>query len=211
MQKFDFKKEYKELYMPDKKPTIIDVPEMLFLQVAGKGDPNTSPDYKNALEILYGLSYTIKMSKMKGNQPAGYFDFVVPPLEGFWWLEDVNYRGGPILDKNKFGWISAIRQPDFVTKEVFHDAKIALQKKKPELDVSLASLKRIKEGLCVQIMHIGSYDEEPESIERMEQYAIDLGYKIEINEDRRHHEIYMNDARKTPKEKLRTIIRHPIV
>lgn len=148
---------------------------------------------------------------MKGNQPEGYFDFVVPPLEGFWWLDDVNYKGGPIPDKNKFGWVSAIRQPDFVTGEVFSEAKIALQKKKPELNVSLATLKRMKEGLCVQIMHTGSYDDEPESIERMEQYAIDLGYQIEINDDRRHHEIYMNDARKTPKEKLKTIIRHPIV
>lgn len=211
MQKFDFKKEYKELYMPDKNPSIIDVPEMLFIQVKGNGDPNTSPAYKNALEILYGLSYTIKMSKIKGNQPAGYFDFVVPPLEGFWWLDDINYKGGAIPDKSKFGWISAIRQPDFVTKEVFSEAKIALQKKKPELDVSLATLNKMKEGLCVQIMHTGSYDDEPESIEEMEQYAIDLGYQIEINDKRRHHEIYMNDARKTSKEKLKTIIRHPVM
>lgn len=211
MKKFDFKKEYKELYMPDKKPSIIDVPEMIFIQVEGEGDPNTSPAYKNAIEILYGLSYAIKMSKMKGNQPEGYFDFVVPPLEGFWLLDDANYKGGAITDKSKFCWTSAIRQPDFVTKEVLSDAKIALQKKKPDLDLSLATLKRIKEGLCVQIMHTGSYDDEPESIERMEQYAIDLGYQIDINDERRHHEIYMNDARKTSKEKLKTIIRHPIV
>lgn len=211
MKKFDFKKEYKELYMPDKKPSIIDVPEMIFIQVEGEGDPNTSPAYKNAIEILYGLSYAIKMSKMKGNQPEGYFDFVVPPLEGFWLLDDANYKGGAITDKSKFCWTSAIRQPDFVTKEVLSDAKIALQKKKPDLDLSLATLKRIKEGLCVQIMHTGSYDDEPESIERMEQYAIDLGYQIDINDKRRHHEIYMNDARKTSKEKLKTIIRHPIV
>ena len=164
MKKFDFKKEYKELYMPDKKPSIIDVPEMIFIQVEGEGDPNTSPAYKNAIEILYGLSYAIKMSKMKGNQPEGYFDFVVPPLEGFWLLDDANYKGGAITDKSKFCWTSAIRQPDFVTKEVLSDAKIALQKKKPDLDLSLATLKRIKEGLCVQIMHTGSYDDEPESI-----------------------------------------------
>jgi hypothetical protein len=211
MQKFDFKKEYKELYMPKGIPSIIEVPEMLFIKVEGKGDPNTSKDYQNAIELLYGLSYSIKMSKMKGNQPDGYFDFVVPPLEGFWWIDDVNYKGGPITDKDKFCWTSVIRQPEFVTEEVFEAEKISLQKKKPELDLSSAKLFHLTEGLCVQIMHTGSYDEEPETIERMEQHAIDLGYTIDINDNRKHHEIYMNDARKTPKDKLKTIIRHPIV
>lgn len=211
MEKFDFKKEYKELYMPKGKPSIIEVPEMLFIKVDGKGNPNTSKDYQNAIELLYGLSYSIKMSKMKGNQPDGYFDYVVPPLEGFWWLDDVNYKGGPIRDKDKFCWTSVIRQPEFVTEEVFETAKISLHKKKPELDLSSAKLIRLTEGLCVQILHTGPYDDEPETIERMEKYAIELGYKIDINDIRNHHEIYMNDARKTPKEKLKTIIRHPIV
>jgi len=207
---YDFKKEFKDLYQPTTTPSIIDVPEMVFIAVDGKGDPNTSVEYKNALELLYGLSYSIKMSKMSGTQPAGYFEYVVPPLEGLWWGEDGYFDGTVITDKNKLCWTSMIRQPDFVTPEVFEFAKISLAKKKPDIDISKARLKKFAEGLCVQVMHIGSYDDEPATIAAMERYAVESGYVIDINDFRRHHEIYLSDPRKVPPEKLKTVIRHPI-
>jgi len=208
----DFKKTEKELYQPKATPSIIDVPEMVFIAVDGQGDPNTSEEYKNALEVLYGLSYSIKMSKMSGTQPEGYFEYVVPPLEGFWNLDDAFFKGNGATktDKSKFAWTSLIRQPGFVTQEVFETAKATLAKKKPGLDLSKARLERIIEGLCVQVMHIGSYDDEPATIEAMDAFAVQNGYKIDINETRRHHEIYLNDPRKTAPEKLKTVIRHPI-
>ena len=208
----DYKKTNKELYQPKTTPSIIDVPEMIFIAVDGKGDPNTSDEYKSALEVLYGLSYSIKMSKMSGSAPVGYFDYVVPPLEGFWNVDDEFFKGGSasIADKSKFIWTSAIRQPEFVTGEVFQEAIANLAKKKPGLDTSKAQLITLTEGLCVQVMHIGSYDDEPTTIKIMDKYAIENGYKIDINENRRHHEIYLNDPRKTASEKLKTIIRLPI-
>jgi hypothetical protein len=204
----DFKKTEKELYQPKTTPAIIDVPEMTFIAVDGRGDPNTSESYKAALEALYGLSYAIKMSKMSGTQPDGYFEYVVPPLEGLWWSPDggiVNYA-----DKDSFCWTSMIRQPAFVTPEVFEFAKTTLAKKKPGIDLSKARLMKFTEGLCVQVMHIGSYDDEPATIAAMEQYAVDNGYAIDINDTRRHHEIYLSDPRKVAPEKLKTVIRHPV-
>lgn len=208
---FDFKKEYKDLYMPKIKPSIVDVPKMIFIMVDGKGNPNTCKTYKNAMEILYGLSYTIKMSKMSGMQPEGYFEYVVPPLEGLWWGEDGYFDGINIKDKDKLCWTSMIRQPNFVTEEVFESAKQALIKKKPELDLSLARLVSFAEGLCAQIMHIGSYDDEPATIKVLEIFIAESGYKNDISENRRHHEIYLGDPRKTVPEKLKTVIRHPII
>jgi len=207
---FDFKKKYKDIYLPKAKPGVINVPEMVFIMVDGKGDPNTSEAYKNALELLYGLSYSIKMSKMSGTQPQGYFEYVVPPLEGLWWGEDGTFDGTNIADKNKLCWTSMIRQPAFVTPEVFEEAKQTLRKKRPGLDLSLARLVSFTEGLCAQIMHIGSYDNEPATIAEMERYVVENGYAIDINEFRRHHEIYLSDPRKTAPEKLRTVIRYPI-
>jgi hypothetical protein len=208
----NYKKEQKELYQPKTTPSIIDVPEMTFITVDGKDDPNTSEEYKAALEILYGFSYSIKMSKMSETQPKGYFDYVVPPLEGFWNIDDDTFRGGgaAITDKSKFVWTSLIRQPDFVTDEVFETVKATLAKKKPDLDLSKARLQKITEGLCVQIMHIGAYDDEPATIAVMDKYAVENGYAIDINETRRHHEIYLGDPRKTAPERLKTVIRHPI-
>ena len=208
----DFKKTNRELYQPKTTPSLIDVPEMVFIAVDGKGDPNTSEEYKNALELIYGLSYSIKMSKMGGTLPEGYFDYVVPPLEGLWWGEYGYFDGTNILDKNKLRWTSMIRQPDFVTEEVFATAKAALIKKKPVLDVAVATARLIKyaEGLCVQAMHIGSYDDEPATIAEMERFAVENGYAIDIHDTRRHHEIYLSDPRKTAIEKLKTVIRHPI-
>ncbi len=205
----DFKKEYKDLYQPKTTPSIIDVPEMIFIAVDGKGDPNTSEDYKNALEALYGLSYAIKMSKMSGAQPEGYFEYVVPPLEGFWTV-DGEYEGCDITDKDKFYWTSLIRQPDFVTPEVFETAKISLARKKPDIDTSKARLIKVTEGLCVQAMHFGPYDTEPETIAAMDRYAAENGYVADFSDTRRHHEIYLADPRKTAPEKLKTVIRHPI-
>ena len=207
---FDYKKEYKDLYMPKATPGIIDVPAMLYIMVDGKGDPNTSEAYKNAMEILYGLSYSIKMSKMSGTQPEGYFEYVVPPLEGLWWGEGGYFDGTNVVDKNKLCWTSMIRQPEFVTQDVFEFAKQALNKKKPDLDLSPARFVSFTEGLCAQIMHIGSYDDEPATIKILERFINDAGYKTDISDFRKHHEIYLSDPRKTAPEKLKTVIRHPI-
>jgi hypothetical protein len=206
---FDFKKEYKALYAPTSKPSVADMPEMTFIMVDGKGDPNTGAEYKAALEVLYGLSYGVKMSKPGGARPEGYFDFVVPPLEGLWW----NAGGGvitDITDKAGFCWTSMIRQPDFVTPEVFENIKAAVAKKKAGLDLSAARLQKFSEGLCAQILHIGSYDDEPRSTAVLEQFIEASGYVADFTSMRRHHEIYLSDPRKTEPEKLKTIIRYPI-
>jgi hypothetical protein len=200
----DFKKTEKELYQPKTTPSIIDVPEMSFIAIDGKGNPNTSAEYAAAIEMLYGLSYTIKMAH------KSVLEYVVPPLEGFWSVAD-DFKGGgkPIPDKDNFVWTSLIRQPDFVTAEIFEAAVNKLAKKKPNLDLKKARFLKITEGLCVQVMHIGSYDEEPATIVKMEEFATKNGYEIDINDVRRHHEIYLSDPRKTPPEKLKTILRHP--
>lgn len=211
MPAFDFKKEYKELYLPKSKPIIIDVPTMRFIMVDGKGDPNTSEFYKASVEVLYGLSYSIKMSKMSDNQPDGYFDYVVPPLEGLWWFDGEYFDGSVIGKKDKFNWTMMIRQPEFVTPQVFETAKSVLSKKKPELDTSVARLEDFTEGLCAQVMHIGSYDDEPPTVAALEEFIKSQGYRTEMRGMRQHHEIYISDPRKTAPEKLKTVIRHPIV
>jgi hypothetical protein len=210
MSKFDFKKEYKDLYLPGKQPVMIDIPTMKFIMVEGKGDPNTCKEYSDAMEILYGLSYGIKMSKMNGTQPEGYFEYVVPPLEGLWWIDEENFDYMNITDKNKFCWISMIRQPDFVTEAVFEQAKINLQKKKPDLEVENAYLKSFTEGLCAQVMHLGPYDDEPETVKRLISFIEESGYEQDMSGMRMHHEIYLGDPRKAKPENLKTVIRHPI-
>ena len=210
MDKLDYKKTYKELYQPKTKPSIIEVPEMIFIAVDGEGNPNSCPEYKSAIEVLYGLSYAIKMSKMNGTQPAGYFEYVVPPLEGLWQVDGVDFDGMNVTDKDKFKWISMIRQPEFVTEEVFEQAKLVLKKKKPALDLSKARLMKMTEGLCVQIMHKGSYDDEPASIEQMKRFLDENGYIEDFSVGRFHHEIYLSDPRKCSTDKLKTVIRHPI-
>ncbi|MEX1307649.1 MAG: GyrI-like domain-containing protein [Eubacteriales bacterium] len=208
MATFDFKKAQKDLYAPKTLPSVVDVPNMRFIMVDGKGNPNTSKAYASAIEILYGLSYGIRMNKPE----AGYFAYVVPPLEGLWRLEDGGeFKGnGAIEDKDQFVWTAMIRQPDFVTDEVFEKAKQTLAKKKPYLDLSLARLEDFTEGLCVQVMHIGPYDDEPATIANMEDYTKQAGYVNDIHGARRHHEIYLSDPRKSAPEKMKTIIRHPI-
>lgn len=211
MAKFDFKKEYKNLYQPKNKPGIIDVPTIRFIMVDGKGDPNTSPFYKEAVEVLYGLSYFIKMNKAGGTQPEGYFDYVVPPLEGLWWFDGKLFDGSVIGRKEEFNWVMMIRQPEFVTPEVFEITKASLLKKKPKLNTSIARLEDFTEGLCAQIMHIGSYDDEPSTVAVLEEFIEANGYRTEMTGLRQHHEIYLGDPRKIAPEKLKTVIRHPIV
>ena len=210
MEKMDYKKAYKDLYMPKKKPSAIQVPKMTFIMVDGRGNPNTSNDYEDALEILYGLSFTIKMSKMSGRQPEGYFEYVVPPLEGLWWADDCAFDGRNITDKDKFCWTSMIRQPEFVTSEVFEWAKAELKKKKPEIDFTKTRLETWEEGLCCQIMHIGPFDDEAPTVEIMNQYIGDNGYENDFSNTRLHHEIYLSDARRVDPRKWKTVVRHPI-
>ena len=211
MAAFDFKKEYKDLYLPTKKPMIVEVPQMRFIMVNGKGDPNTSALYKEAVEVLYGLSYTIKMSKKSSVQPPGYFDFVVPPLEGLWWFEDNYFDGTVIGRKDEFNWVMMIRQPEFVTPEVIAGAKAQLAKKKPGIDLSIARLEDFTEGLCAQILHIGPYDDEAATVAVLEEFIAAQGYQTVMSGLRQHHEIYLSDPRKSAPEKLKTVIRHPIV
>ena len=205
---FDYKKEYKEFYLPKDKPAIVNVPAMNFIAVRGKGDPN-QPDgeYKTAMNILYGIAFTIKMSKMGDHRIDGYFDYVVPPLEGFWWQDGTD--GIDYGHKENFQWISLIRLPDFVTEDDFNWAVSEATSKK-KMDFSKAEFFTYNEGLCVQCMHIGSYDDEPQTIDKMNQFIADKGYKTDISSQRFHHEIYLSDARKTAPEKLKTVIRHPI-
>ena len=195
--------------MPKNKPSIIDVPAMNYIAVRGKGDPNEEGgDYKKAIEILYSVAYTIKMSKKGTHEIEGYFDFVVPPLEGFWWQDGV--EGVDYSDKSSFNWISVIRMPVFVTKEEFEWAVKEAEKKKG-IDCSKAEFITITEGECVQMMHIGPYDDEPATVAVMDDYIEKMGYKNDFSATRLHHEIYLSDVRKTAPEKLKTVIRHPIV
>lgn len=205
---FDFKKEYKEFYMPKGKPEIVTVPKMNYIAVCGKGNPNEEDgEYKKSIELLYGIAYTIKMSKKGDHKIEGYFDYVVPPLEGFWWQENVD--GIDYSHKENFQWISVIRLPDFVTKTDF-DWAIEEATRKKKIDFSKVEFLEIEEGLCVQCMHSGSYDDEPATVAAMDKFIADNGYENDISDTRRHHEIYLSDARKVAPEKLKTVIRHPI-
>ena len=205
---FDYKKEYKEYYMPKAKPEIVQVPEMNYIAVRGSGNPNDADgEYKESIGLLYAIAFTIKMSKKGSRRIEGYFDYVVPPLEGFWWQEGA--EGIDYGRKEDFQWISVIRLPDFVTEEDFRwAAKEASEKKKQ--DFSKAEFMTIEEGLSVQCMHIGSYDEEPATVAAMNRYLEENGYENDFSDKRRHHEIYLSDARKVAPDKRRTVIRHPI-
>ncbi|SDI44200.1 hypothetical protein SAMN05421493_11477 [Pseudobutyrivibrio sp. 49] len=205
---FDYKKEHKEFYMPKNKPAIVDIPVMNYIAVRGQGNPNEEgSEYKKSIELLYGIAYTIKMSKKGSHQIEGYFDYVVPPLEGFWWQE--NQEGIDYARKEEFKFISVIRLPDFVTKEDF-DWAIQEATAKKKMDFSIVEFLTYEEGLCVQCMHIGSYDDEPTTVELMHKYMEEQGYILDITDLRLHHEIYLNDARKVAPEKLKTVVRHPI-
>lgn len=205
---FDFKKEYKEFYMPKNKPEIVTVPKANYIAVRGEGNPNEEGGaYQNAISVLYAVAYTLKMSYKTDYKIEGFFEYVVPPLEGFWWQDGVT--GVDYGNKDSFKWISVIRLPDFVTKKDFAWAvETATRKKK--IDCSIAEFLTVDEGLCVQIMHHGSFDDEPESVALMDAYLQEKGYVNDINNKRLHHEIYMSDARKVPADKWKTVIRHPI-
>lgn len=225
---FDFKKEYKDLYLPKTKPMLIDVPPMTFVAVAGLGNPNEeNGDYAEALGLLYAFSFTVKMSKMGDWQPDGYFDYTVPPLEGLWW--GGGFDGGRIEDKDALNWVSMIRQPDFVTPKVYRWAAEQVAAKKPELDVGRTRLVRFAEGPCAQIMHKGPYDDEPVTVALLEEFVGASGRTSDIADPanaealmnaldadggvpavRLHHEIYLGDPRRTKPENLRTVLRHPV-
>jgi len=205
---FDYKKEYKEFYMPKSKPGIVDIPSMNYLAVRGSGNPNEEgSEYKQSIGLLYGIAFTIKMSKMGDHQIDGYFDYVVPPLEGFWWQDGV--KGIDYDHKENFRFLSVIRLPDFVTKEDFAWALGEAERKK-KTDFSKVEWMTYDEGLCVQCMHIGAYDDEPETIRLMHEFMEEQGYELDITESRYHHEIYLSDARKVAPERLKTVVRHPI-
>ena len=232
-KKLDYKKEFPDLYLPKKKPMVIEVPQMTFIMVEGKGDPNTSAAYADALSLLYGLSFGIKMNLKFGKVPRDIFEgmcaeegsailegnYVVPPLEGLWWTENGReaFDGRNLADKGALCWFSMIRQPDEVTEELFAWAKEELGRKKPELYPSAAKLVRYEEGLCIQLLHVGPYDTEPVSLELLEQFAAKEGYAEdfqmgapEAGKGRYHHEIYLGDPRKTAPERLKTVLRHPV-
>ena len=205
---FDFKKEYKEFYMPKSKPEIVNVPKANYIAVRGQGDPNEEGGaYQRAIGVLYAIAYTLKMSYKTEHKIEGFFEYVVPPLEGFWWQEHT--VGVDYADKSSFHWISVIRLPDFVSRKDF-DWAVETASKKKKLDCSPAEFLTIDEGLCVQIMHLGPFDEEPASVALMDAYLVEHGYANDLSETRLHHEIYMSDARKVPPEKWKTVIRHPI-
>lgn len=205
---FDFKKEYKEFYMPKNKPEIVTVPAANYIAVRGTGNPNEEGGaYKQEVGILYAVAYTIRMSYKGGRRIKGFFEYVVPPLEGFWWQEGM--EGVDYSDKSGFHWISVIRLPDFVRREDFQWAVREASVKK-KMDCSAAEFLTVDEGLCVQIMHLGPYDDEPETVARMDAYLLENGYRNDFSEERLHHEIYLSDPRKTEPAKQRTVIRHPI-
>ena len=205
---FDYKKEYKEFYLPKNKPSIVNLPKMNYIAVRGKGDPNIEDgEYKQSIPLLYGIAFTIKMSKKTDYQIEGYFDYVVPPLEGLWWQDGV--KGVDYSRKEAFNFISMIRLPDFVTEKDFTWAVNQATIKK-KMDFSKVEFFTYEEGLCVQCMHIGTYDNEPETVALMHNYIKEEGYELDINDKRLHHEIYLSDPRKVDREKIKTVVRHPI-
>ncbi len=205
---FDFKKEYKELYAPKNKPMLIEVPAANYIAVRGKGDPNEEGGtYQQAIAVLYAVAYTLKMSYKTDYRIDGFFEYVVPPLEGFWRQE--GREGMDYSDKGSLEWISVIRLPDFITREHF-DWAVEQAAKKKKLDCSAAEFITVEEGLCVQMMHIGSYDDEPATVAQMDEFLAAGGYVNDMNGERLHHEIYLSDPRKTPTEKQKTVIRHPV-
>ncbi len=205
---FDYKKEYKMFYMPKNKPEIVTVPLMNYAAVRGKGDPNEEGGaYQSAISVLYAVAYTLKMSYKGPHKIDGYFEYVVPPLEGFWWQEGKD--GVDYTDKSSFNWISVIRLPDFVSRKDL-DWAVAEAGKRKKMDCSGAEFYTVEEGLCVQMMHVGSFDDEPASVALMDKYLEENGYVNDFSETRLHHEIYLSDARKVEPAKWKTVIRHPV-
>lgn len=204
---FDYRKEYKDLYMPKDKPVLIEIPLMNFIMTDGSGDPNNNPCFEQAVELLYGLSFTIKMSKMKENRPEGYFEYVVPPLEGLWWVDDGKFS---LEKRDNWRWTLMIRQPEFVNENVFKWACGELSKKKPGLATEKARFEAFDEGLSVQAMHIGPYSTEPGTIRKIDDFVISEGLRDKLGSGGKHHEIYLSDPRKSNPENMKTVLRHPV-
>ncbi len=205
---FDFKKQFRDQYQPSRTPGIVSVPAMRYVAVRGRGNPNEEGGaYQRAIELLYGISYTIKMSPKAGHAIDGYFEYVVPPLEGFWWQEGV--QGVDYARKDDFNWISCIRLPDFVTPDEFAWAIDEATRKKRR-DFSSVELLSVEEGTCVQCLHLGPYDDEPATVDAMHAVAEEQGYVPDFSNTRLHHEIYLSDPRRTAPDKLKTVIRHPV-
>ncbi len=208
MSKLDYKTASKELYAPKTTPSVIDVAPMTFIMVDGRGNPNDEGgEFQRAVELLYALTYTIKMSPKNGSAPEGYFEYVVPPLEGLWWMDDP--QNADFRQKDKYCWTAMIRQPEFVTAVVFNWAVQEVRRKK-RLDTSIARLEGFTEGLCVQCMHLGPFSEEPATLEKMEAFMVQNGLVCDLSDTRQHHEIYLGDPRRTEPSKLRTILRYPV-
>ena len=204
---FDYKREYPDLYLPKAEPVLIEVPTMNFLMVDGSGDPNHNPEFQQAIELLYGLSYTIKMSKKQGKQPDGYFEYVVPPLEGLWWIDEGSFS---LEKRDNWKWTLMIRQPEFVNEELVQWATKELQRKKPGLATEKARLATFEEGWCVQIMHIGPYSTEPETMRKVGAFLRERGLEDRLSSGGKHHEIYLSDPRKAKPETMKTVLRHPV-
>lgn len=204
---FDFKKEYKDLYLPKDKPVIIEIPTINFIMVDGNGDPNNNPCFEQAVELLYGLSFTIKMSKMKGNQPEGYFDYVVPPLEGLWWVDDGEFCQEK---RENWKWTLMIRQPEFVNESVFIWACNELKRKKPKMNIENARFEAFEEGLSLQIMHKGPYSTEPETLKKVDAFIKQEGLSCGLRNGGKHHEVYLSDPRKSKAESMKTVLRLPV-
>lgn len=216
VEKVDYRLSQKELYQPSREPGTTFVPEMVFLKVDGQGNPNQEGgEYQKAVEILYALTFTIKMSSKGSKALPGYFEYVIPPLEGLWWLADDKDMDF-FSNKERYRWTSLIRQPEFVTEDVLDWAKDEVRRKKLGVQIEKASLVTFSEGLCVQAMHIGPYDKEPETLSRMETYILENGLEYDIGAMldngmlKRHHEIYLGDPRKSKPENRKTVLRHPV-
>jgi len=210
MPALDFKKQYKDLYLPGTEPGLVEVPKMTFIMVDGSGGPHSS-DYAAAVEILYGLSYAIKMSAKGPDKPEGYIEYVVPPLEGLWWAPgDDTGESVTTLDVDGLAWVAMIRQPEFVTQSVYDWAVAATAKKKPGANYGLARLEEFEEGLCAQVMHVGGYDQETGTVARLDEFIAASGHRTDMGGLRQHHEIYLSDPRRTSPEKMKTVLRHPV-
>ena len=202
-KKIDYKKDYKNLYMPKTLPEIVKVPKMPFMMVSGSGDPN-GEDFSRAVEALYSVSYAVKMSYKSEPVPAGYYAYTVFPLEGVWDLLD---RTKPATDKNNLKYTLMIRQPDFLTEPLFKLFLQQTKKKKPNPFLEHVRFEHVEEGWCCQLMHLGSFDDEPESFARMEAFCAEHGY---IRSSKLHREIYLSDPRRTKSEKLKTVLRFQV-
>jgi hypothetical protein len=203
----DYKKEFKELYLPKNKPMLIMIPSINFIMCDGKGDPTDNYDFQQVVELLYGLSYTIKMSKMKGKQPEGYFEYVVPPLEGLWWIDGGEFS---LEVRDNWKWTLMIRQPEFVNEEVLKWASNEIIKKKSKIPIEKVRFETFEEGLCVQIMHIGPYSAEPETMNIIDTFILKEGLMNRVGKGGKHHEIYLSDPRKSKPESMKTVLRIPV-